>query len=155
MRVASQASSRRPVIMEVFSPPGLTKWAKEFGFEDGGACDLQTGWGARQREDVSRLSCDLETKDPFLVSRSPPCGKLSPLQALTPEDRRKGPERFEREFQEVVSFIVLCLVTAEWQMMRGKHFILEQSRGSSAWGLKEMTYFLTEFSPFIVEAAAC
>ncbi|CAK0882257.1 unnamed protein product [Prorocentrum cordatum] len=155
MCVVSQASSRRPAIMEVFAPPRLTKWAEEFGFEDGGAYDLQTGWDARQREGVSRLFCDLETKDPFFVSRSPPRGKLSPLQALTPVDRRKGPERFEQEVQEAVSFIVLCLVIAEWQMMCGKHFILEQSRGSSAWGLKEMTYFLTELPPFIAEAAAC
>ncbi|CAK0820028.1 unnamed protein product, partial [Prorocentrum cordatum] len=140
--------------MEAFSPPRLTKWAEEFGFEDGGACDLQTGWDARQREDVSRPFCDLETEDPPLVSRSPPCGKLSPLQALTPEDKRKDLEKFEQEVQEAVSFIVLCLVIAEWQMMRGKHFILEQSRGSSAWGLKEMTHFLTELPPFIAEAAA-
>ncbi|CAK0790522.1 unnamed protein product [Prorocentrum cordatum] len=150
--VLLDGSSAVPIVDRDFQ---LTKWASEFGFEDGGAYDLQTGWDARQREDVSRLFHDLETKDPFLVSCSPPCGKLSPLQALTSEDKRKDPERFEQEVQEAVSFIVLCLVIAVWQMMRGKHFILEQSRGSSAWGLKEMTHFLTEFSPFIAEAAAC
>ena len=152
MTSTSQAKS---VIMEVFSPPRLTKWAKEFGFEDGGAYDLQTGWDARQREDVAQLFRDMETKEPFLVSCSPPCGKLSRLQALTPEDKRRDPEKFEREVQEAISFIVLCLVIAEWQIVRGRHFILEQSRGSSAWGMKEMIDFLSEFSPFIAEAAAC
>ena len=98
---------------------------------------------------------DLEAKDPFVVSLTPPRGKLSLLQALTPEDKRRDPEKFEQELQESVSFIVLCLVIAEWQLMRGKHFILEQSRGSSAWGLKEMIDFLSEFSPFVAEAAAC
>ncbi|CAK0886707.1 unnamed protein product [Prorocentrum cordatum] len=111
--VVNQASPWKPVIMEVFAPPRLTKWAEEFGFEDGGAYDLQTGWDARQREDVSRLFCDLETKDPFLVSRSPPRGKLLPLQALTTENKREDPEKFEQEVQEAVSVIVLCLVIAE------------------------------------------
>ena len=141
--------------MEVFSPPRLTKWAEEFGFVDGGAYDLTTGWDARRREDVTRLFQDLEAKEPFLVPLTPPCGKLSPLQALTTEDKRRDPEKFESEVREAISFIVLCLVIAEWQMARGRHFVLEQSRGSSAWGMKEMIEFLAEFSPFVAEAAAC
>ena len=66
--------------MEVFSPPRLTKWAAEFGFEDGGAYDLKTGWDARQREDVDQLFRELEAKKPFLVALTPPCGKLSPYR---------------------------------------------------------------------------
>eukprot|EP00959_Pyramimonas_sp_CCMP1952_P106200 2220464-Pyramimonas_sp.AAC.1 len=60
--------------MEVFSPPRLTTRATEFGFADGGAYDLETGWDARKREHVEQLFRDIEEKDPFVVALTLPRG---------------------------------------------------------------------------------
>ena len=84
-----------------------------------------------------------------------PCGKMSPLQALTPKEKRRDPAQILRESKTAVSFIILCVESAKRQVRRGKHFIFEQSRGSAAWGLDEMTNFLPEFEPYVAEAAGC
>ena len=85
-------------VMEVFSPPRLTKWAADFGFVDGGAYDLTTGWDARRSEDVDQLFRDLEAKNPFIVSCTPPRGKLSPPHVLTPEDSGRAQRNSSRRF---------------------------------------------------------
>ena len=66
---------------------------------------------------------------------------MSPLQALTTEEKRRDPAQFEKELKKAVSFIILCLEIARRQVRRGRHFLFEQSRGSTAWGLNEMVDF--------------
>ena len=111
------------VIMEVFSPPRLTTLAEKYGFVNGGAYELTTGWDASQSGDVERFLRDIDEKDPYDVSCSPPCGKMSPLQALTSEEKRRDPARFESELKEAISFIVLCLEIARRQVRCGKHYL--------------------------------
>ena len=141
------------VTMEVFYFQRLTRLAEKYGFVDGGAYELTTGWDASQSGDVERLLRDIDEKDPYVVSCFPPCGYMSPLQALTSEEKRRDPARFESELKKEISFIVLCLEIARRQVRRGKHFIFEQSRGRATWDLNEMIDFLLEFEPCVAEAA--
>ena len=84
-------------IMEIFSPPRVTPRAQEYGFGSDGSYDLTYGWDARKSDGVDTLLRDLEDRDPHIVTMTPPCGKLSPLQNLTPWELRKDPETFTQE----------------------------------------------------------
>ena len=60
--------TREPlVLMEVFSPPRLTRLAEKYGFVDGGAYDLTMGWDASQEGEVERLLRDLDDGPSLLL----------------------------------------------------------------------------------------
>ena len=72
-----------PNILEVYSPPRVTKKAEKNGFTAGGALDLSTGWDfckPSHQKAALRLVNELQ---PVLVVLSPPCTTFSALRNLS------------------------------------------------------------------------
>ena len=121
-----------PAVVEVFSPPRVCKACRKSGFREIGSFDLCTGWDARSQVDVWRLWKLLEKHRPAFVCLSPPCGKISIMQNLTPEHKRRDSLKHHREVMQAKAFVNLCTEICISQLQEGRHFVFESARGSKA-----------------------
>ena len=110
--------SQVPGVMEIFSPPRVCPQAPQYGMRDLGSFDKVTGWDARVTEDMQDLWDRIEMEEPFCIIMSPPCEKLTALQNLTPDEKRKDLKRHLREVLEAKRFVLGCVRIAEYQMSR-------------------------------------
>ena len=70
-----------PDIIEMFSPPRVTKVGKGMGLEAGEAMDLITGWDFSREEDRKK-AWYIKVEKPKLIIGSPPCTMFSVLQHM-------------------------------------------------------------------------
>ena len=117
--------------------------------------DLSNGWdwaNLHHREVAEKM---VETRKPDLLILCPPCGPLSALQNLTPPEKRKNPEGYEREVLEAKSMVRWCFKMAEKQIQGGRHYLFESSKTSKAWSIPTVERFMEKYHPVIVEVSLC
>ena len=118
--LAATYREKLPGILEVFSRPRLGPFCQRYGFRHIAALDRDLGWDATRPADVRRLWELIYEEEPWCIAMSPPCGKLSKLQNLTPDERRRDPEGHRREVKEALAFVDLCVEIARYQLSRGR-----------------------------------
>ena len=90
--VLAQSRCDAPTVMEFFSRGRFQDLAEQCGMVGRGASDLSEGWGWRRKEDRTRAEQEITIVDPDFSVFSPPCGPLSLMPNLTPDDRRSDPK---------------------------------------------------------------
>ena len=118
-------------VAEVFSPPRITAEAERQGLSVGGSYDIQTGFDLLDSQDVQRMWQELQSDDPELVVKSPPCTAFCPLQEwnLPKMDFKKAVVLIGEGLHHLETASDVAL----WQHQRGKVFLLEHPRPSKAW----------------------
>ena len=76
---------------------------------------------------------DLRTLGRGLGIFSPPCGALSRLQNMTPDEKRLDLDKHRREVREAEGFLDLCVEGCLTLAQRGGYFLMESARGTDAW----------------------
>lgn len=145
----------QPTVMEVFCPGRFAEQAKDLGYKEVWSMDLSNGWdwaNLHHREVAEKM---VETRKPDLLILCPPCGPLSALQNLTPPEKRKNPEGYEREVLEAKSMVRWCFKMAEKQIQGGRHYLFESSKTSKAWSIPTVERFMEKYHPVIVEVSLC
>ena len=124
---------RPPKILELFSPPRLSLRALEAGLETTkpSNLDLTSGWDALQWRDRKKMWQILEEQKPDVVIMSPDCRMFSQLMNVNLE--RIPIERLTRDQMQALVMWQLCLQVADYQLQRGRSFVLEQPGGASSW----------------------
>lgn len=125
-------------IVELFSPPRVTEYARRHRLGDGVAMDLVTcdehgrPWDFSLEECRARASELIEFLDPDLVIGSPPCGPYSMLQELnvwrTPPDVRA------RTLAQADEHLEFCCKQYEARHRRHKYFLHEHPAYARSWG---------------------
>ena len=140
-KVLRTKDEERHSIVEVFSPGRFAEIAQDFGFESLGSYDLSLGWDWTKAVHRRRLEEQLALSPPDVLVMTPPCGPLSRMQQMTPEEKRKDPDAFFWEVQQAEGMVKWCLRMAEKQLALGLHYLFESSQTSRAWSLEEMRRF--------------
>ena len=153
--VLAQNQCEAPTVMEFFSPGRFQELAGQCGMVGRGASDLSEGWDWRRKEDRTRAEQAITIADPDFSVFSPPCGPLSLMQNLTPEDRRSDPKGHQLEVKQAKDMIRWSLNQAELRIEHGRFFVFESSKTSGAWRTPEMQAFARKHSPFLIDVPAC
>ena len=125
--------ARDYTVMEIFSPPRVTKACQEKGIRTTSlpAFDLSEGWdffNAKHRKELWRV---LTEEEPDLVVLTPECRAFSQMMNVNWE--RMSAEDVERVRVSGMAMFQFCIRVAEHQIRNGKHFLLEQPDGASSW----------------------
>ena len=141
-------TGRKPVVVEVFSPPRLTAFGRNKGLIAGVALDLRTcdhegnPWSftqASRREAAHLLVDELQ---PELLVGCPPCGPFSILQGLN--------QRFAdtwgnvQKLAEAKEHLAFCCELYRKQMSRKKYFLREHPFLATSWNEDPMHRLLEE-----------
>ncbi|CAE7266283.1 unnamed protein product [Symbiodinium natans] len=119
---------KKPKVMEVYSPPRMTPWAKQYGFQAAEALDLATGWDfnlQRHRAEAVRL---VASHRPALVLLCPQCTFATTLRFLT--NYKRDPDVVDREEAEGQRHTDFAVRLAIIQHEAGRGFLFEQSLGN-------------------------
>eukprot|EP00435_Cladocopium_sp_Y103_P001390 s2644_g1.t1 len=142
-------------IIEVFSPGRFAELASGFGFKSMGSFDYSDGWDWRKPIHRRRAEQIISWTVPDVLVLTPPCGPLSLLQNLNPMEKRRDPQAFIQEVEQAKEMVRWCLRLAERQLLIGKDYLFEASRGSGAWSLDKMREFVDTYHHPQVNVAAC
>ena len=120
-------------VMEIFSPPRVTKACQEKGIRTTSlpAFDLSEGWdffNPKHRKELWRV---LIEEEPDLVALTPECKAFSQMMNVNWE--RMSAEEVERVRVSCMAMFQFCIRVAEHQIRNKKHFLLEQPNGASSW----------------------
>ena len=120
-------------VMEIFSPPRVTKACQEKGIRTTSlpAFDLSEGWdffNPKHRKELWRV---LTEEEPDLVVLTPECKAFSQMMNVNWE--RMSAEEVERVRVSCMAMFQFCIRVAEHQIRNKKHFLLEQPDGASSW----------------------
>ena len=61
---------------------------------------------------------------------------FSRLQNLSA--KRRDPDKWNEQYQEVVSLVTFCMLVASYQIRRGRKFSFEHPTGASSWQLEQV-----------------
>lgn len=131
-------------ICEVFSPPRITPIASRQGFQvtEPAAFDLETGWDFRSGRDRALLWSVLRTQEPDLVVMSPEC---RPFSVLMNSNWNRMDQHSAKIIQtEGLSMLHFCVQIAEFQISRGRHFLLEHPGGASSWETHALQWLMQQ-----------
>ena len=103
-------------VTELYSMPAVFPILARLGFIDHGSFDLENGWDSREFQARANMRVKIRQAATTVTFMSPPCGKLSNLQALTADERRKDPKQFARDLRDAIRDVHFCLDVAEDQM---------------------------------------
>jgi hypothetical protein len=127
----------RPAIVELFSPPRVTDYARRMRVGDGVAMDLTTvdeqgrPWNF-SLEDCRRRATELvEWLDPDLLIGSPPCGPYSQLQALN--ENKMDPQKRAETLAEAEQHLEFCAEQYAKRHARQKLFLHEHPALAKSW----------------------
>ena len=125
--------ARRYKVMELFSPPRITKECEKKGIQTTSipAFDLTEGWdffNAGHRKEFWRV---LEEEQPDLVVMTPECRGFSQMMNVNWE--RMNAEDVERLRTACMAMLQFCVRVADYQLSHGRRFLLEQPAGASSW----------------------
>ena len=120
-------------IMELFSPPRVTRECKRFGCTTTRvpAYDLDCGWDFFLAKDRKAFWQALEEEDPDLVVMSPECRAFSQMMNVNWE--KMDPEEARRIQVQGMAMFQFCIRVADHQLQKGKWFLLEQPFTASSW----------------------
>ena len=153
--LAATYREKLPGFLEVFSRPRLGPFCQRYGFRHIAALDRDLGWDATRPADVRRLWELIYEEEPWCITMSPPCGKLSKLQNLTPEERRRDPEGHRREVKEALAFVDLCVEIARYQLSKGKHFVFEAPPGAKSFQRQSLKNLVESSGVYTGTATGC
>eukprot|EP00959_Pyramimonas_sp_CCMP1952_P091646 1918456-Pyramimonas_sp.AAC.1 len=74
----------------------------------------------------------------------PPCEKLTALQNLTPDEKRRDLKRHLRELLEAKRVVLECIRIAEYQLSNDRRFIFEAPPTAATYGLRAMKRLLQD-----------
>ena len=145
----------RPSLVEVFSPGRFSEMAEGFGLVSRQSFDLSDGWDWRKPIHRRRAEQMIDMIQPDLLIMTPPCGPLSRLQQMTPDDRRIDLPAFQHEVATAVAMVEWCLSLAEKQLAAGHHYLFESSQTCQVWSLPKMKAFRAWWKHPTVDVAGC
>ena len=127
-----KAFKKSPHLIEIFSPPRITKEAaSQEGFRCGGAFDLTTGYDFTKETDRRFVIDIVREQQPALVMLSPPCKFYSALRNLS--NYKRDPQVVESEMEEGDTLLNFAIQVAEIQMSAGRGFLFEHPLSATSW----------------------
>ena len=142
-----------PSILEVYSPPRVTKKAEKNGFTAGGALDLSTGWDfckPSHQKAALRLVNELQ---PVLVVLSPPCTTFSALRNLS--NFKRDQATIAQEEAEGRLHVRFSVQLARIQHRAGRGFLFEHPRNATSWTTTELQQLRQEDGVHAVAVDLC
>eukprot|EP00913_Durusdinium_trenchii_P003263 g3019.t1 len=126
-------AKEKPKIIEIFLAPRVTPVAARQGLKttEPANLDLKSGWNALDYGDRQKMWRILEEQAPDVVILSPECKMFSQLMNINL--RRIPIEKLTKEQMEALVMWQLCLQVADFQLQKGRFFIIEQPAGASSW----------------------
>ena len=143
---------RRVDVVEVYSPPRVSKTAEKHGLKAGEAMDLLTGWDFTL-ERHRRAAIDYVNRvKPLLIIGSPECTMFSSLQNLNKKNWSKIEEEKLVEAKRHIKFVVELY---KIQVKEGRYFLHEHPAGASSWALDDIKDLEKETGVKIAVADQC
>ena len=102
-------------VIEMFSPPRVTKEADNWGLRTGEAMDLTTGWDVNLAKDRKRAWSYVREYRPFLIIGSPCCTAFSQMQSFNGWMAKQ-----EEKYQEGVRHLKFLVQVYRHSDSRGK-----------------------------------
>ena len=122
-------------VVELFSPPRVTKVAGELGLRAGMAMDLTNGWDfslERHRQAAERY---IRLVKPWIVIGSPECRMFSQLQHISRKYWNEDKDKMLVEAKVHIKF-VMAMYKLQWE--EGRYFLHEHPAEASSWYMKEV-----------------
>ena len=139
-----------PLVAEVYTnSQNVLKEARRRGHVVGSALSLETGWNFLSRLDREAAKKKLDKEKPYFLVLAFPCGAWSQLLNLNP------PHDLEGKQKEAKVLLMFALELAKMQKEAGRHFVLENSLTSQAWGLHEVEAALIALEAGVVDFDQC
>ena len=135
-------SSQCLVLCELFSPLRVCKEAQEEGFRttEPPAFDRLEGWEFFDARDRSHFWEVVRRQEPDLILMTPDCKAFS--QMMESNWDRMDEEKKKAIQKEGLQMLLFCIEVAEYQLSRGKYFLIEQPAGASSWTTHGMAWLL-------------
>ena len=141
--MASSNGSGTFRICELFSSPRLTGVVcgnDNIKFTEPSSFDLSSGWDFFDAHDRAFFWKTVEEQQPDLIAMSPECRAFSQLMNVN-WDRMNEEEK--RQIQaKGLAMLGFCVQVAQYQLQRGKFFLLEQPSGASSWQTHSLRWLL-------------
>ena len=124
-------------IIELFSPPRVTKHARERRLGDGVAMDLTTcdesgqAWNFDLADCRDKAEALIDALDPDLLIGSPPCGPYSQLQALN--EGKVDPQVRAEKLKKAEEHLSFCCDQYAKRHARQKFFLHEHPALAASW----------------------
>eukprot|EP00434_Breviolum_minutum_P029882 symbB.v1.2.026423.t1/scaffold2638.1/size74318/2 len=152
---STRTESKPFKIMELFSPPRVTKECSRFGCTTTKipAYDLDCGWdffNAKHRKEFWEA---LEEEEPDLVVMSPECRAFSQMMNVNWEKMDPGEAR--RIQVRGMAMFQFCIRVAEHQIRKKKWFLLEQPQSASSWRTKAAEWLSFQEGVAMVDFDQC
>jgi len=126
-------------LSEIYSPPRVTKMARQMGLKGGWALDLTTVDEGGEPWDFNLESCRvkakklIQTSKPTVLIGSPECKWFSQLQTLN-KMHYKDPEAAAQCLKNAIGHMEFVAELYEMQLKAGRYFLHEHPSGASSWG---------------------
>ena len=132
-------------VCELFGGEGRTSYlaAKLHDLTVGANFDLVCGFDLLNPEHVRLLWQYFATMRPLVVVMAPPCTAFCRLQGL---NRVLHHAAWDRSHAIGLPLARLCAQVARFQLMQGRHFLLEQPHGSLLFELEEFQALIADFA---------
>ena len=146
------------LVAEAFSPPRVSKRARDRGLSGGWSLDWLTidpmtgrKWDLRDK-DVQKKVIDMVMKDkPELLVLCPPCTLFSMLQNLAGDPRVRCPAKW----QEAVAMVDFAVQLCRMQAKSGRKFLFEHPLGASSWTRTELKNLMHESGIYEAKTHMC
>ena len=125
-------------ISEVYSPPRVTKMARQMGMSGGWALDLTTADESGEVWDFTKESCRekarklVKMSKPTLLIGSPECRCFSQIQTLN-RNHYRDPADAARSLEEAIQHMEFVTELYRLQLLGGRYFLHEQASESEQW----------------------
>ena len=128
-------------VVEVFSPPRMSKEARNYGVESGGAFDLTEGYDFRRAADRQFVVDIIRVKKPALVILSPSCTESSVSCSLSNFPR--DPDKVRAEEEETQQLTEFAVQVAMLQLEAGRGFLFAHAPAATSWELPALQRLLS------------
>ena len=116
----------------------MSQMAAQSGLRCGQPIDLRTGFDLTNPQSQKKVLDILEKQQPTIVFMAPVCGPFSQLQNLN------SPYVHDK-MKRAMPMIDFCIKVAEYQIKRGKYFIIENPQTSRMWYTKSFQGLLKQY----------
>ncbi len=133
-------------VAEMYSPPRITKMARQLGLADGWALDLtgtdpedEKPWDFNDEAKRDKAKKMVKADKPVMLILSPMCGPFSRLQELfnyPRQDRFEVEEKIKEALMHLKFVVELCLIQHE----AGRLFLFEHPASASSWSSEVIQY---------------
>ena len=116
----------------------MSQMAAQSGLRCGQPIDLRTGLDLSNPQSQKKVLDILDKQQPTIVFMAPVCGPFSQLQNIN------SPHVHEK-MKRAMPLIDFCIKVAEYQIRRGRYFIIENPQTSRMWYTKSFQRLLKEY----------